>query len=121
MSGERRTATGNSVTCRFLDFALRATLGMTILAMPLQAQRETAFTHADTLRGSLGPGRTWWDVTYYDLDARINPKDSTVRGSTGIAYLVTEPSRDMQIDLQMPMEIDSVVQGGRKLRTRRDG
>ena len=25
------------------------------------------FTHADTLRGSNGPGRSWWNATKYDL------------------------------------------------------
>ncbi len=36
------------------------------LAAGLQAQA-VQFTHADTLRGSDGPARSWWDVTFYDL------------------------------------------------------
>jgi hypothetical protein len=94
---------------------------MTLLAAPLHAQRDTTFTRADTLRGSIGPGRAWWDVTYYNLDVAISLRDSSVRGATGISYTVIAPSRDMQIDLQTPMEIDSIVQGGQKLRFRRDG
>ena len=31
------------------------------------AQDTTHYTHADTLRGSNGPARAWWDVQFYDL------------------------------------------------------
>src|SRR3954470_9711513 len=98
-----------------------ATAFLVLSASTTQAQRPQTFTHSDTLRGSLGPGRTWWDVNYYNLDVQVNPKDSTIRGTTGITYTVTAPSREMQIDLKMPMEIDSVVQSGRALKFRRDG
>ena len=83
--------------------------------------QEAAFTHADTLRGSITPERAWWDVVFYDLHVRLDPADSTVRGWNGITYRVTGPSRAMQVDLQVPLEIDSVLQDGRRLRYRRDG
>ncbi len=35
----------------------------------LQAQE---FTHADTLRGSNGPGRSWWNATKYDLHVKFD-------------------------------------------------
>ncbi|MGI9037329.1 MAG: M1 family metallopeptidase [Gemmatimonadota bacterium] len=78
-------------------------------------------TRADTLRGSIGPARAWWDVTFYDLEVRVDPADSSLVGRTAIAYRVIEPGREMQIDLQVPLEIDSVVQSGRRLETRREG
>jgi aminopeptidase N len=87
---------------------------------PLAAQQHV-YTHADTLRGSITPERAWWDVVFYDLHARLDPADSTVRGWNGITYRVTGPSRAMQIDLQTPLEIDSVTQDGRRLTYRRDG
>ena len=87
---------------------------------PLAAQQHV-YTHADTLRGSITPERAWWDVVFYDLHVRLDPADSTIRGWNGITYLVTGPSRAMQIDLQTPLEIDSVVQDGRRLIYRRDG
>jgi aminopeptidase N len=86
------------------------------------AQRATrTFTHADTLRGSNGPGRAWWDATFYDLHATVNPADSSVRGWNAITYRVLEPATEMQIDLQAPMQVDSIVQDGARLSTRRDG
>jgi aminopeptidase N len=83
--------------------------------------QQPVFTHADTLRGSITPERAWWDVAFYDLHVRLDPADSTVRGWNGITYRVTGPSRAMQIDLQQPLEIDSIVQDGRRLTYRRDG
>lgn len=80
------------------------------------------YTHADTLRGSWNtPGRDWWDVTWYDLDVRIQPADSTISGHTTIGYTLTGPAADMQIDLQAPLVVDSVLQEGRKLSWRNDG
>jgi aminopeptidase N len=85
------------------------------------AAQQAEFTHADTLRGSITPERAWWDVVFYDLHVTLNPADSTVRGWNGITYRVTGPSRAMQIDLQVPLDVDSIVQDGRRLRYRRDG
>jgi len=90
------------------------------LAILSLVQDTTHFTHADTLRGSNGPARAWWDVQFYDLHVRVNLADSSVRGWNAITYRVFQPSRDMQIDLQQPLEIDSIVQDGRKLTYRRD-
>lgn len=81
----------------------------------------THFTHADTLRGSNTPERAWWDATFYDLHVAVNPSDSSISGYNGITYRVAGPAREMQIDLQLPLEIDSIVQDARKLRFRRDG
>ena len=86
----------------------------------LQAQ-VGPFTHADTLRGSNGPARTWWDVTFYDLHVTIDPENERIEGWNGITYRVLEPATEMQIDLQVPMEIDSIVQDGRAIEYRRDG
>ncbi|HXC24758.1 MAG TPA: M1 family metallopeptidase [Gemmatimonadaceae bacterium] len=85
------------------------------------AQDTTTFTHADTLRGSNTPQRAWWDVTFYDLHVTVNPADSSMHGYNGITYRVTGASQEMQIDLQQPMEADSMVQDGQRLVFRRDG
>jgi aminopeptidase N len=91
-----------------------------LVAGTLRAQTP-AITRADTLRGSNTPERAWWDVTFYDLHVRINPADSTVSGWNGIGYRITGRPRAMQVDLQVPMEVDSVTQAGRPVRWRRDG
>jgi aminopeptidase N len=85
------------------------------------AAQARTFTRADTLRGSITPERAWWDVTFYDLHIRLDPSDSAVRGRNAITYRITGKARDMQIDLQEPLRVDSVVQAGRRLTARREG
>jgi aminopeptidase N len=83
--------------------------------------QKKAFTHADTLRGSITPEREWWDLGYYHLSVRPNEKDSTLAGSTSISYKVLKPYQTMQVDLQEPLQITKVVQDGEMLAYRRDG
>ncbi len=85
------------------------------------AQDTLRYTHADTLRGTNGPQRTWWDVTFYDLHVAVNPADSSVRGWNAITYRVLGPAREMQVDLMVPLIVDSIRQDGRTLAHRRDG
>lgn len=110
----------------FLIFVL--SLGL----CPLLAQN---FTHLDSLRGSITPERAWWDLQHYDLTVTVSLKDRSISGQNTISYKTTAPyesnfSRDqnpgskidqnttaaiMQIDLQAPMKIDSILQNGLRL------
>jgi aminopeptidase N len=92
-----------------------------MLGAPLRAQVAPRFTHADTLRGSNGPGRSWWKTTFYDLHVRVNPADSSISGYNSIVYGVLASRQEMQVDLQPPLEVDSMVQDGHALESRRDG
>ncbi|HVH68316.1 MAG TPA: M1 family metallopeptidase [Gemmatimonadales bacterium] len=87
----------------------------------VSAQDTTRYTHADTLRGSNGPARAWWDVAFYDLHVRVNLADSSIAGWNGITYRVLRPAQEMQIDLQVPLVVDSIVQDRKQLAYRRDG
>jgi len=66
------------------------------------------FTHADTLRGSNGPGRDWWDVQRYDLNVKFNIQDSSINGRALICFNQLKKGSFMQIDLQPPLTIDSL-------------
>ena len=70
---------------------------------------QTKFSHADTLRGSITPQRAWWDVVGYDLYVTVTPQDSSFKGYNTITYKVLQQDSVMQIDLQYPMIMDSVV------------
>jgi len=72
-------------------------------------QAEKKFTHADTLRGSVGPERDWWDVTYYDISVKPDYESKTIIGSNRIEFKVLKPGKLMQVDLQQPLEIDSAA------------
>ena len=79
------------------------------------------FTRQDTLRGSITAERAWWDLTYYHLTVNVNPADSSFSGSNLIGYQVIEPNGLMQIDLQPPMKITRITQGGISQKFTRDG
>ncbi|MEZ2446355.1 M1 family metallopeptidase [Chitinophaga sp. RCC_12] len=98
--------------------------GIPMLCMALLATLTAGaqqFSRADTLRGSITPQRAWWDVTSYDLHVQVNPDDSTFSGFNTITYEVLKTDSVMQIDLQVPMVIDSVVQDKKPLTFTRDG
>jgi len=67
------------------------------------------YTHADTLRGSNGPGRAWWNATKYDLHVKFNLEDSSISGYNVISFKPLAKGNEMQIDLQKPMIIDSII------------
>ncbi len=80
-----------------------------------------AYTHADTLRGSITPERIWWDLAHYHLQVRVAPDDSTFSGRNTIRYRVLKASQVMQIDLQAPMKLIRAEQDGQPLAVRSDG
>ncbi|SEA60349.1 Peptidase family M1 [Arachidicoccus rhizosphaerae] len=84
--------------------------------LPLQAQlldgAPKAFTHQDTLRGTDGPARSWWNVTRYDISFQPDYTAKTIKGVTKIGFTVTAAKAHpdtMQIDLMRPLQIDSII------------
>ena len=80
-----------------------------------------SFTRADSLRGSITPERAWWDLTYYHLDIEVLPDEKKIVGSNTIRYQVLEPNQVLQVDLQRPLAISKIWQGGVELDFSRDG
>jgi aminopeptidase N len=79
----------------------------------LTANTMFAYTHADTLRGSNGRGRQWWDVLKYDLDIAFDTLHQSISGANTITFRVTAaPTDSMQIDLQAPMQLLDVTCAG---------
>ncbi len=91
------------------------------LSISFYSYSQEKFTKADTLKGSITPERAWWNVTYYDLKVAVYPSDKTISGSNTISYKVLDPKQIMQIDLQAPMKIDSVIQDGKEISYSTDG
>ncbi|MBG6234452.1 aminopeptidase N [Pedobacter sp. CAN_A7] len=70
------------------------------------------FSRADTLRGSLLPERTWWDVQRYEIGLKPDYNSKTIQGSNKIVYKVVKRNDGqtrMQIDMMDPLVIDSVI------------
>ena len=78
-------------------------------------------TRQDSLRGSITPEREWWDLTYYHLDIKVEPDKKFISGSNTVGYKVLKSNKTMQIDLQKPMEITSVIANGKSLKFNREG
>ena len=89
----------------------------------LPANTTFAYTHADTLRGSNGNGRNWWDVKQYYLEVtKIDIAAKSIAGVVDISLDVTgTPHDSMQIDLQEPMIIDKVSCNGKELDFTKEG
>ncbi|HRO44078.1 MAG TPA: hypothetical protein PL009_14680, partial [Flavipsychrobacter sp.] len=77
----------------------------------LIASTTFAFDRQDTLRGSNGRGRSWWDVQHYALGLlNIDNQNQEILGSVDIRFKVVEAGFDsMQIDLQDSLTIESVL------------
>lgn len=88
---------------KILSFTIILFLSFSAMAQP--------FTKADTLRGSNGSGRSWWDVTKYDLNLKFHFDDESISGSNTISFKRTELNHAnyFQIDLQEPLIIDQVL------------
>jgi aminopeptidase N len=78
-------------------------------AQPLSTDHP--FTHADTLRGTITPERAWWDVMRYDINVTPDYAMKSIKATTLISFRINsrQHTNYLQIDLQQPMMIDSVV------------
>src|SRR6476660_9730007 len=70
---------------------------------------KNVFTRADTLRGSITEYRKGWDVVRYELTVQPDIVTKTIEGKNTITYKEDLPVRTMQIDLQQPLVVDSVI------------
>ena len=84
-------------------------------------EEKDSFTRQDTLRGTITKERSWWDLNYYHLDIRVDPDKKYIEGRNTIFYTVLSENNIMQIDLQEPLIITSVTEGGNSLNFIREG
>ena len=86
-------------------------------AQPLSQKGK--FTRQDTLRGSITPERVWWDVAFYNIYIAPDYKTKTIKGWNQISFDINSDgkNRKMQIDLQQPMVIDSIIFNKKKIKT----
>jgi aminopeptidase N len=85
-------------------------------AAAIKKYQNRVFTHADTLRGSITPERSWWDVLRYDITVKPDFITKSTSGKNLITYKVVKDGYVpiMQIDLKEPLHIDSVIFNGKK-------
>jgi len=73
--------------------------------------KRNALTRQDTLRGTINSERAWWDVANYSIFVAPDYASKTISGWNKIDFDVTIEGKNkkMQIDLQQPMQIDSIL------------
>ena len=76
------------------------------------------FTKQDTLRGSNGPGRDWWDVSSYNILIEPDYNNKTIKGWNEISFKVLNggTNKQMQIDFQEPLKIETVTLDNKKIK-----
>jgi aminopeptidase N len=79
------------------------------------------YTRQDSLRGTINEERSWWDVLRYEITVQPNYENKTISGKNTIRFEVKAVGSKMQLDLQSPMNIDSVLYKTTQIQFRRDG
>lgn len=91
-----------SISIVFLTFVLVNT------ATAQNSDEVRVYNRQDTLRGSNGLGRSGWDVLHYDITVQPDIATKTIKGKNSIRFISFNKNK-IQIDLQVPMEIDSIL------------
>jgi len=88
-----------------------------------QKNTTKTYTRADTLRGSITAGRAWWDILRYNLTIKPDYNNKSTEGKNSISYKVvsTKNASSLQLDMQEPLVIDSVVLNATLLKFTKDG
>lgn len=102
-----------------ISFLLFVLLSVQLFAQSLVEQKKE-YTRADTLRGSLRPERTCFDVTFYHLDVKIDTGNHSISGSNYIAFKAMADFKTLQLDLYDSMKISSITSHGARLNYRRE-
>ncbi|WP_440881782.1 M1 family metallopeptidase [Tenacibaculum sp. C7A-26P2] len=90
-------------------------VGITCFSQKSLFHHTKTFTRQDSLRGTITPERSWWDLTYYHLNISVNPDKKFIHGKNTIQYKVLKPASRLQVDLQPPLRILKVIQNGKEL------
>jgi aminopeptidase N len=69
-------------------------------------------TACDTIRGSLSPLKTCYDVNFYDLKVTIDPVNRSIQGLNKIHFTAVTASDSLQVDLFQRYQIESVMLDG---------
>jgi len=72
-------------------------------------------TEQDILRGTITPERAWWNLTHYNLRMSIHPETKSIAGTNTMKYTVLSEQKPLQIELQPPLLLEKVTQGGKQL------
>ena len=87
-------------------------IAIALCSLSLKAQmlnKNSVYAKADSLRGTLTPLRTCYDINYYRLDVKINIDDKSISGSNEFAFTATQDFNKLQFDLFSNLKVEKVV------------
>src|ERR1700735_2403607 len=87
----------------------------------LLTPEKAVYSHADSLRGSVGPERAWWNLLKYELQVTPDYAAKSLSGENAITFAALTDGQVLQIDLQEPMQLLSATWGKKALKYTRDG
>ncbi len=99
----------------FMKNIIKYNIAVLLLLAQFSFGQNEVFTKTDSLRGSITTERAWWDLSHYKLDFEVNIEKKYLVGSNTITFNTVDKGNIMQIDLQPPMQIDSVYWHNLKL------
>lgn len=91
-----------------------------IVVLQTNAQDHQSFSRADSLRGTLTPLRTCYDINYYHLDVKIDIDKKFIRGSNLFKFTATQNFKRLQFDLFKNLDIQKIISHGKELPFKRE-
>jgi aminopeptidase N len=85
------------------------------VAAQLMQPKPEKFSRADTLRGTLTPLRTSYDINYYHLSVKVDIDQRFISGSNEFAFTAVQDFKKLQFDLFENLKVEKVVYNGESL------
>jgi aminopeptidase N len=103
---------------RLFIAVILAIIGLNTNAQLLETKNH--FTRADTLRGTLTPFRTCYDINYYHLDVKFDIDNKFISGSNLFKFTATQDFKILQFDLFANLKVEKVVYKGKAISFKRE-
>ena len=75
----------------------------------LMQPKPAHFSRADSLRGTLTPLRTCYDINYYHLSVKVDVDQRFISGSNEFAFTAVQDFQKLQFDLFENLKVEKVV------------
>lgn len=81
---------------------------------------KSLFSRADSLRGTLSPLRSCYDINYYHLDVKVDVDQKFISGSNEFRFTAASDFNKLQFDLFSNLKIEKIVYQGTELPYQRE-
>lgn len=98
-----------------LIYILLALLSIHQLGKAQLLKEKHTFSRADTLRGTLSPLRSCYDINYYHLDLKVDIEQKFISGSNEFRFTATQDFNKLQFDLFANLKVEKVLYKNQEL------